>query len=54
MLEWWIWWRESCGGYANLPTKIYSAKASEFLTWDRYEEDPKRSLPACECWHPPH
>jgi hypothetical protein len=32
-----LWW------LCNLPTKIYSAKASEFLTWVRYE-DRKRSL----------
>jgi hypothetical protein len=32
-----LWW------WCNLPTKIYSAKASEFLTWVRYE-DRKRSL----------
>lgn len=36
-------------GYANLPTKIYSAKASEFLTWIMKTE----SVPSCECWHPP-
>ena len=36
------WWRNPVV-VCNLPTKIYSAKASEFLTWVRYE-DRKRSL----------